>query len=207
MNGTNFLAVSACRACYCRGPRPRDFLRRRKNAVGRQQGRHRVDVRDRARRARACDRRRAWRLGDHSCKRRTLHRAEIRRRDLFDLAWHQDVSRGPSLLPEQIAPVSTKRAFRDGVLVEALNPEDGGLLSGLHSAVPRSGRQLPGPPVHDTRPDLGRAQYVGRFRRGADGIDGAFGSRAPAAAVSTPATGLGAVHRRARRFAGAGAPA
>ncbi len=111
------------------------------------------------------------------------------------------------LLPQQAiasrytAGVSGRRAGRSP------EPEDRRFLSGLHSAIRRPGRRLRRAPVHHARPDLGGAQYAGRCRRGDDGRDGAHRSRAPAAFASTIATGLGAVHRRPRYFAGAGAAA
>ena len=122
MSGTNFPLFLLAALIIAAVPAPASFTSRQGRWRAAEGG-YRVDVRDGAGRARACDRGRTWRLGDHSCKRAAVHRAEIGGRALSDLAWHQDVSRGPALAPEQIAPVGAKRAFRDGVLVEALNPK------------------------------------------------------------------------------------
>ena len=112
------------------------------------------------------------------------------------------------LLPQQaIARSVRKRAFREGVLVEALNPKTAAFfLAFIPQFVDPAGGYVCAP-VHDARPDLGGAQHAGRCRRGDDGRDSAHRSRAPAESASTIATGLGAVHRRPRHFAGAGAAA
>ena len=74
--------------------------------------------------ARACDRRRAWRLGNHPCQCRTVHGAQVRWRALSGLAWPRDVSEARDLVPQQaIAVDKRQRVVREGVLVEALNPK------------------------------------------------------------------------------------
>ena len=61
---------------------------------------------------------------DHPGQRRVVHRAQIRRRALSGLAWHPDFSRRRGRrCRKPIEPVGAARAFRDGVLVEALNPK------------------------------------------------------------------------------------
>ena len=67
-------------------------------------------------------RRRSLRPGDG--ERRGLHAAQDRGRALPGLARHQDHARSPrSTCPRQTAASARSRAFRDGIVVEALNPK------------------------------------------------------------------------------------
>ena len=195
-----FHIVSPGRTHHRRRTRSRNLLRRGADIVRRQERRLRLDIRNGARRARACDRGRAWRLGNHPCQRRTLHRAQIRRRDLPRLAWLQDVSRGARCARAAARHCRQPTGISRGRAGRSAKSEDRGILSGLHSAIPRPGQRLCRAPVHHARPGLGDAQYAGRCGRSDDSRDSGGKPRAPAASAAAPEAGLGAVHRRPRCF-------
>ena len=102
---------------------------------------------------------------------------------------------------------AAKRAFREGVLVEALNPKTAAFFlafipqfldpAGGYAALQFITLGLISVTLN-TLADVVVVMMAATARAR---------SRAPAASASTPAAGLGAVHRRARRFAGAGAAA
>ena len=111
------------------------------------------------------------------------------------------------LLPEQIAPVGSKRAFRDGVLVEALNPKTAAFfLAFIPQFLDPAGNY---PALQFMT--LGLVSVA--LNTLVDFIVVLMASTAQSGLVRRPRlfqrlqTGIGAVHRRARGFAGAGAPA
>jgi hypothetical protein len=132
---------------------------------------------------------------------------KVRRRTLSDLAWPQDVSRCRHF------PAATSRRFRSATgfpgrhTGRSVESQDCGVLSGLHSSVPGSGRRRSRAPVHHAGSDLGDIKHACRFHRGGNGLDRASEPVAPPATVSAPEAGFGTVHRRARNFAGAGTAA
>ena len=73
-------------------------------------------------------------------------------------------------LPQQTSAVGTQRAFREGVLVEALNPKTAAFFLAF-IPIPRPRRQLSSAPVHGAGADLGGAEYACRCDRGDDGRD------------------------------------
>ena len=158
-------------------PVPAFFTSPARTLSGGKRGRHRLDVRDGARRAGACDR------GRRSASRRSSLPApncspcsNSPARSIWSGLASRRFARRATCCRNRssrrhTAGVSGRRAGRSP------EPEDRGVLPGLHSAIRRPGRRLRRAPVHHARPDLGGAQHAGRRRRGDDGRDGAQRSR------------------------------
>ena len=68
--------------------------------------------------------------------------------------------------PEPIEPDGGQRAFRDGVVVEALNPKTAAFFLAFIPQFIDAGGGLRGAPVHGARSDLGDAQHPRRCHRG-----------------------------------------
>ena len=108
------------------------------------------------------------------------------------------------LLPEQIAPVGSKRAFRDGVLVEALNPKTAAFFLAFIPQFLDPAGNYPALQFMTLGLVSVALNTLVDFIVVLMACDSTIGPRAPAKSISAPETGIGAVHRRARGFAGAG---
>ena len=112
------------------------------------------------------------------------------------------------LLPQQAIAAGTQRVFREGVLVEALNPKTAAFfLAFIPQFIDPAGGYVALQFI-GARPDLGGAQHARRCRRGDDGRDRARRSHAPGQICfndcgEAPGLFIG----RAWHFAGAGAAA
>ena len=107
--------------------------------------------------------------------------------------------------PDRLATADARAGFPGRRPRRGPESENRGVLPGLHSAIHRSSGRSSCAALHRARRHLGDAQYISRYRRGADGLERKRRFGAASTSASTPATRIGDFHRRARPVAGVGA--
>ena len=203
----NFPVIPGCRAYHCRGPRPRHFLRCGANAVWRQHRRHRVDGRHGARRHRPC-RLRAGSASPLSSLPAPSFSPLLKFCGALYLVWLgiRTFREAGNLRAGSRCDGRRRRAFYEGILVEALNPKTAAFFLAFIPQFIDPGRQRPALQFVMLGLISVALNTLADFVVVAVAIDSTQSIHAPATTPAAAATGFRAVHRRPRYFAGAGAP-